>query len=123
MRLFVRWVACSLLLWAAAAITNSFGGAFSIGVHGIFTAPISVALLSLANLVIGPLAWLATFPLRCCTFGLVSFLINGIILYVVAWLVPGLEAKSFWAALVTSVLYTVFCTVAFHWLLDGKAKK
>ena len=96
MRVFFRWVVCSLLLWAAAAITNSFGGVFSIEVHGILTAPIAVALLSLANLVIGPLVWLLTFPLRCCTFGLVSIVLNGVIFYLVARLVPGLEVGSFW---------------------------
>ncbi|MEO0603595.1 MAG: phage holin family protein [Myxococcota bacterium] len=55
--------------------------------------------LGLANLLLRPLLNLVTLPLRFLTLGLVSLLVNGVVFFVAAALVPGFSVgKDLWTA-------------------------
>jgi putative membrane protein len=53
------------------------------------------ALFGLVNAIIGPVIKILAFPLYIITFGLISFVINGFLLLLVAWLSNLLGADVF----------------------------
>jgi putative membrane protein len=62
------------------------------------------ALLAVANATIGTVLKLATLPLNCLTFGLAAFLVNAAVLFWVGQIGIGFHIKSFWAAVLGSLL-------------------
>lgn len=78
-----RLVITALGLWAAAAIVP---GMTIVGWRPLL---VSALLLGIVNAVIRPIILILTLPLTVLTLGLFIFVVNGISLGVVAWLVPG----------------------------------
>ncbi len=66
--------------------------------------------MGLLNALVRPVLVLLTLPLSVLTMGLVSLVINAIMLTIAAPLVPGLEVESFGAAVLGAVLITIFTT-------------
>ncbi len=71
--------------------------------------------LLLATLVIGllnaflrPIILLLTLPVTVMTLGLFTFVINGLIFYLAAQLVPGFHVAGFGSAVVAALLYSLF---------------
>ena len=65
----------------------------------------------LLNALVRPILVLLTLPLSVLTMGLVSLVINAIMLTIAAPLVPGLEIQSFGAAVLGAILITIFTTL------------
>ena len=63
--------------------------------------------LGLVNAVVRPLMVFLTFPLTIITLGLFLFVINALVLWLVAALVPGMRIQGFGPALVGSLLLTM----------------
>jgi putative membrane protein len=82
---FFRLVIAALGLWAAATIVP---GVTIVGWRALL---VSALLLGIVNAVIRPIILILTLPLTVLTLGLFIFVVNGISLGVVAWLVPGFE--------------------------------
>ena len=61
----------------------------------------------LLNAVLGPVLRLATLPLRIFTLGLFAFVLNAILLLVVAHLVPGLSVDGLLTAMVGAFVLSV----------------
>jgi putative membrane protein len=61
----------------------------------------------LLNAVLGPVLRLATLPLRIFTLGLFAFVLNAILLLVVAHLVPGLSVDGLLTAIVGAFVLSV----------------
>lgn len=56
--------------------------------------------LGIINAIIRPIIFILTLPINILTLGLFSFVIMGILVYIVAWLVPGFRIDNFgWAIL------------------------
>lgn len=97
-----RWLVNALALLAAAALLP--------GVHieTVLAGVIAAALLGIINISIRPVLILVTLPLNVLTLGLFTFVINALMLMLVAWIVPGVAIDGFWwgvlAALVLSVV-------------------
>ena len=76
------------------------------------TAIIVALFLGFLNTFLKPILNLLTFPLSFLTLGLFRFLINGLIVFLVAWFVPGFTVDNFfWAiafSLVLSIINWVF---------------
>lgn len=106
--LLLRWIVLVLSLVISAALTNMlFPGKFvaKVGnVSDILQLLLGVAVLSLVNATLGNLVKLLTLPLNCLTLGLVSLLINALMLLIVGNLGFGFQIDGFPAAFVGSLL-------------------
>lgn len=73
-------------------------------VDGYLTAIIVAVVLAVVNGTIGVLLKILTFPINILTLGLVSIIINVLMVLLVAKLVPGFKVDGFWIALVFAVI-------------------
>jgi putative membrane protein len=83
------------------------------GVHvsGFGAAVIGALALGLVNAIVRPVMVLLTLPLTIVTLGLFLFVVNALMLWLVAALVPGMRIVGFGAALLGSLLLTVLNVV------------
>lgn len=80
-----------------------------------FTAALTAALvLGLVNTLIRPVLLVLTLPITFVTLGLFIFVINGLMFWAVADIVPGFQVTSFGAAIVAAFVYSVV-----SWLLSA----
>lgn len=95
-----------LLLTAVAllVVANVVGG---VEVGGFGAALIGALILGLVNAVVRPVMILLTLPLTIVTLGLFLFVLNALMLWLAAALVPGFQISGFGAALLGSLLLTV----------------
>jgi putative membrane protein len=79
------------------------------GVEVVGWGPALLAALALGivNAIVRPLMVFLTFPLTIITLGLFLFVINALMLWLVAALVPGVRIQGFGPALVGSLLLTL----------------
>jgi putative membrane protein len=81
-------------------------------VNGAVTALVVVVVLAIVNATIGLIVKLITAPLNCLTLGLLSFVINALMFWLVGSLNLGsFVVNGFWAALFGSVVMTVISSV------------
>jgi len=93
-----RLVITALGLFAAAHIVPG------VRIEGLGTLVIAALLLGIVNAVIRPVVLLLTLPLTVLTLGLFIFVVNGISLALVAWLVPGFHVSGLGAAILGSIV-------------------
>ncbi|HEY2923971.1 MAG TPA: phage holin family protein [Candidatus Eisenbacteria bacterium] len=72
-------------------------------VSGWGSAIVASLVLGLANATFGLILKILTFPLILLTFGLFSFVVNAIVILLVAFLVPGVSINGFLPALIAAV--------------------
>lgn len=69
------------------------------------------ALFGLVNSVIGTLIKVVAFPLFIITLGLVSLLLNGVLLMITAWITGfwswGLDVAAFWPGVLAGILLSI----------------
>jgi len=87
-----RLVITALGLWVAALIVPG------IGFSGWKSLIIAALLLGFVNAIVRPVLIILTLPITLVTLGLFLFVVNGISLGIVAWLVPGFHVAGLWAA-------------------------
>jgi len=76
-------------------------------VEGWGAALIGALVLGFVNAVVRPVMVFLTFPLTILSLGLFLLVINALMLWLVAALVPGIRVHSFWAALIGSLVLTL----------------
>jgi len=69
-------------------------------------------LLGVLNLIIKPLLFILTLPINILSLGLFTFIINGLMLLIVSAFVGGLEIRGFGAAILGSIVISIFSIVA-----------
>jgi putative membrane protein len=108
--LLARWIlnAAALLL-----VAYLYPG---VSVESFLAAAIAALVLGLVNAVIRPILILLTLPVTLLTLGLFLFVINALMFWLVAEIVPGFKVTGFLAALLGSILYSVI-TLVTSWLL------
>lgn len=118
----------ALLLNAVALIVTA---ALPIGFHvnGFKTAIVAAIVLGLINTFIKPILKFLTAPLNLLTLGLFSFVVNGIVLWLVASLIPGnrVTIDSAWSAILAAIVLAVVSTALSTLVSDigmvGKKKR
>ncbi len=115
--LIVHWIVSALLLllvdhFVAGISIVDFG-------HGLLAALV----LGLLNAVVRPLLILLTLPITILTLGLFLFVVNALVLVLAAELVPGFTITSFGAALIGTLLLTLFNLVANRLLSRGRRRR
>jgi putative membrane protein len=99
-----------LVLTAAALLLVAYL-VDGVDVSGFGAAVIGALALGLINAIVRPVMILLTLPLTIVTLGLFLFVVNALMLWLVAALVPGIQIGGFGAALLGSLLLTVLNVV------------
>jgi putative membrane protein len=81
-------------------------------VSGWGSAILAALVLGLVNATVGLVLKIITFPLILLTFGLFLFVVNAIVILLVAFLVPGLSINGFPPALIAAV---ILAAVSLFW--------
>ncbi len=76
--------------------------------------------LALVNTYVRPLVILLTLPLTILTLGLFTLVINGLMLELVAWLIPAFHVTGFWTA-VGGALVISLVSFLLSWFLNPGA--
>ena len=94
------------------------------GVHiaSIPSAFIAALVLGVLNAIIRPLLLLFSLPLNIMTLGLFTFVINGLVLWMVTAVVSGFSISSFWLAALSAILLSIISGLL-SWLLGKPDKK
>lgn len=105
LRLLLRW----FLLAAALLLVDHLYDGVELRSFGVALA--AALVLGLLNAVVRPLLVVLTLPVTLLTLGLFLFVINAALFYAAASLLDGFRVTSFAAALIASILYSVFAMV------------
>jgi putative membrane protein len=104
-------------LVAAAAILIVVNLLPWVSVENPLSLIVTAILLGLLNAILRPLLIFLTLPITILSFGLFIFIINGLILYLVAALVPGFHLQSFGAAILAAFLISLI-SWGINWIIS-----
>jgi len=76
-------------------------------VEGWGSAFIGAIVLGLVNFFVRPVMVVLTFPLTVVTLGLFLLVVNGLMLWLMAALVPGIQLRGFGSAILGSLLFSL----------------
>ena len=102
----VRCLVSAVGLWLASLI---IGG---ISVQGLGVLLGAALLLGIVNAIVRPVMIVLTLPFTILTLGMFLFVINAMMLGLVAWLLDGFAISGFWAALGGSLIISLTSWVA-----------
>ncbi len=108
MKIILHWLILCAALWLTAYLLPH-----SIQFKPVYSVLVVGACLYFVNLTIRPLIGFATLAANILTLGLFSFVINGAILWSLAYVVSGFAVASFGAAMIAAVVVSVL-----HWVLE-----
>ncbi len=86
-------------------------------VSGLFSAFIAAIILAFANSLIWPVLIFLTLPINILTLGLFTFVINGAIIKITAWVTPGFQVIGWLPAIFGSILLSIFNLVLHYYLI------
>lgn len=99
-----HWIVSALALMFTAYIVRGFE------VKSFFAALLASVVIGLANIVIWPVLIFLTLPINILTLGLFTFVVNGMVLKICAAVLPGFQIKSWFAAIIGSIILSVIST-------------
>ncbi len=84
------------------------------GIHlsSFWTALWVAIVLGIVNAIIRPIIFILTLPINILTLGLFSFVIMGLLVYLVSAIVPGFKVDNFWWAILFAIIVAII-----NWLL------
>lgn len=100
-QLMLRWVLNSFALFFVMKLIPG------IRIDRFSSLMFSTLVIGLLNAFLRPLLVLLTLPVTVATLGLFTLVINGLIFYLAAHLVPGFQVAGFGTALVAALLFSV----------------
>ena len=105
MYLLLRWILNTLVLMLVSYLTPG------ISIASFWTALIASAIFGLINAVIRPIILILTLPINILTLGLLTFVINALMFWLLSAIVKGFDVQSFasafWGALVYCIIVTI----------------
>ena len=109
--LLIRWLVLAIAIAIAAAAIDGIhidgGGGGLLAVAALF---------GLVNALIRPIVRLLALPVRVMTLGLISFVINGLMLLITDWLLDVLDVGGLWNAIVAAIVISIVSTLL-NWLI------
>lgn len=101
MSILINWVVSAVAILVAAYLLPGV-------TVSSFTAALVVAVvLGVINAFIKPILLLLTLPINILSLGLFTFVINALLIILVANLVPGFKVNGFWWALLFSIVLSL----------------
>lgn len=99
--LIIRWLINAAALFITTYILEG------VNVTGFGSALVAAAVLGIVNAFIRPILIFLTLPLNILTLGLLTFIINGLMLWMVSTVVIGFEVHGFFNAVVGSLILSL----------------
>jgi len=101
MEILLSWLVSTLAILVTAYVLP--------GVHiaNILTALITAVALGVINSILKPILLLLTLPINILTLGLLTFVINALLVLLAAHIVPGFVVEGFWWALAFSIVLSI----------------
>ena len=96
--LLLRWLILTAAVFIASWLLDG------ITVAGPGSVVLAAATLGILNAVLRPLLILITLPINILTLGLLTFLINALMLKIVSGILPGFEVHGFWTAVLGALI-------------------
>lgn len=102
MRLLLKWLLCAASLLAVAYLYNG------VQVASFWAAMIAALVIGLLNSIVRPVLVVLTLPVTVVTLGLFLFVINALMFWSASGVLQGFHVDGFGAALLGSLIYSVF---------------
>lgn len=102
MKLIVKWLLSAAALLAVAYLYSG------VEVTSFGAAMIAAFVIGLFNMVLRPVLVVLTLPVTVVTLGLFLFVINALMFWAAASVLDGFHVRGFGAALLGSLIYSVF---------------
>jgi len=83
-------------------------------IDGLFAGFVAALILGFVNIIVKPIFIILTLPLTIITLGLFLVVINGLMLWMSAAIVPGFFITGFWNAIFAAILLSIVT-----WFLNG----
>ena len=101
MGILISWLVSTLAIIVTAYVLP--------GVHieSFFTALVTAVVLGIINSILKPILLLLTLPINILTLGLLTFVINALLVLLAAQIVPGFKVDGFWWALAFSIVLSI----------------
>ncbi len=129
MKFLVKWAVGALALyltviaWQAVAGATKLASPSAMRIDGAVGAIFSIIGLTLVNAFIKPLVSLLALPLNCLTLGLMSFVINALMFWLVGLLGLGLKVDGFVPALFGSIVLSCVSGILDQLITEQIGKK
>jgi putative membrane protein len=104
-QLALKWALNSLALFIVMKLIPG------IQIDRFQTLLLATLVIALLNVFLKPIIILLTLPVTLLTLGLFTFVINAIIFYLAAHLVPGFHVAGFGVAFIAALLFSLFSFV------------
>lgn len=102
MKLILKWLLSAAALLALAQLYSG------VQVQGFAVALIAAFIIGLLNTVVRPVLVVLTLPVTVVTLGLFLFVINALMFWAASGLLEGFQVSGFGAALLGSLIYSLF---------------
>jgi putative membrane protein len=99
--LLLSWIATTLGLLAGDKLLAG------VAIGSVGAALIAAAVLGLVNATIKPVLFILTLPVTLLTLGLFTFVLNAMMLGLVAWLVPGFTVASLMSGIGLAIVVAI----------------
>jgi putative membrane protein len=106
--IFIRWLTLTAAIIVTAYLLEG------IHVSGFVSAFLAAAILGILNALFRPVLILLTLPINILTLGLLTFVINALMLKMASVLIAGFDVDGFWSAIFGSLIIS-----AISWLLNS----
>ncbi len=90
-------------------------------VAGVYTALIVAIVLGLLNMIVRPILFVLTLPITILTFGLFTFVLNGLLLWFVGTFIEGFEVRGLLPAILGALVISIVSWIGNHLLKEPKA--
>lgn len=111
---FVRLIINAL---AFLIVSSLYAG---MSVRGLWAAIVAALIWGIVNALLRPFLLLLTLPINFLTFGLFTFVINGLLLMLTSALYSGLQISGLFAGIIAAVLLSIVNIVLSMLLVDEK---
>jgi putative membrane protein len=101
MRILINWLITTVAILVTAYFLPG------VTVRSFMAAVLTALVLGLINAIIRPILIVLTFPLTVVTLGLFIFVLNAVLVLLTGAIVPGFDVRSFWWALLFSLVFSV----------------
>lgn len=95
--ILANWLLSAITIFLIASYVPGFS------VNSFTTALVVAFILGIVNAFLKPIIQILTLPINILTFGLFTFVINAVLIWLVAYIVPGFEIAGFVPALIGAI--------------------
>ncbi len=107
----IHWLVSGLAVMLTAYLVPGFS------VANFGYALLAAIVIGMANAVVWPILIFLTLPINILTLGLFTFVVNGAVLKLCAALMPGFEIRTWFAAIIGSVILSLVSTLLHYFFV------